>query len=121
MKKILIIDDEADLSKALATRLSANGYETRTALDAMQGFAEVHRSGPALIILDLQLPAGGGLSLLQRLRVSTNTKTLPVIVITGNVDVEIREKVLAMGVQGYVMKPYDFENLLEKIAELVGT
>src|SRR5438128_1283907 len=119
MKKILIVEDEQDMAKVIAKRLSAAGYETRVAFDALQGIAEAHKQ-PDAIVLDLLLPAGGGLSILQRLRESSNTRGIPVFVVTGNQDNEMKKKVLEAGVQGYFEKPFDFDQMLARISERIG-
>ena len=111
MSIILIIEDEQDVAKVLAKRLLDEGFETIIAQDAYQGFSLAQQSKPDLVLLDLMLPAGGGLQVLQNMRNSTKTMNTPVIVITGIKDVEYEQKVIKAGVEAYLEKPYDFEQL----------
>lgn len=119
-KKILIVEDEIFLSKTLRKRLSSAGYEVDVAIDAYQGVEHAHKWKPDLIILDLMLPCGGGIAVLESLQSSTELSFLPVIVLTGMNDDEYKRKVLEMGVDAYIEKPYDATNLLNTIKQLVS-
>jgi DNA-binding response OmpR family regulator len=115
MKKILIVDDEEDLVKVLAKLLIDQGFEIEIARDAYQGIETAQREKPDLIILDLNMPAGGGLGTLESIRTSSKTMSIPVIVLTGADDPELKEKVLEKGVEAYMQKPYEPEDLITKI------
>lgn len=119
-KTILIIEDEPDLAKVLARRLSSSGYNVIIAQDAYLGVSEAHKSKPDLIILDLMLPGGGGHSVLERLDVSTHTNLIPVIILTGMQDEQYKQKILAHGIAAYFEKPYEYQNLLSEIKKLIG-
>ena len=71
--KVLVIDDDQIMVRLLATLLTDAGFDTVAAYDAMQGLIVAQREDPSVILLDMQMPAGGGLQVLQRLR--TNPKT----------------------------------------------
>jgi DNA-binding response OmpR family regulator len=114
-KKILIVDDERDIVKALMIRLHAAGYEVVTAFDGAQGVFMAHKEKPDLIILDIRMPAGNGFSVAQRLKRSTHTFTIPVIFLTGSPEKNAEEKAMAVGARFYVKKPYDPEELLDAI------
>ena len=79
-KKVLIIDDDHDMAFVLAKLLGRKGYQVVSAHDAAQGIALARREQPALVILDLGLPAGGGLFVLEDLRRTPETARLPVII-----------------------------------------
>lgn len=111
MVKILIVEDEQDLARVLSKRLLGEGFEVVSAVDAYQGFSLALKEKPDLAILDLMLPAGGGLSVLSKIRSTYQIRNLPVIVITGSEDVECKDKVMSEGVEAYIQKPYDFEKL----------
>ena len=114
-KKILIVDDERDIVKALMIRLQGAGYEVVTAFDGAQGVFMAHKEKPDLIILDIRMPAGNGFSVAQRLKRSTHTFTIPVIFLTGSPEKHAEEKAMALGARFYVKKPYDPEELLDAI------
>jgi DNA-binding response OmpR family regulator len=114
-KKILIVDDERDIVKALMIRLQGAGYEVVTAFDGAQGVFMAHKEKPDLIILDIRMPAGNGFSVAQRLKRSMHTFTIPVIFLTGSPEKNAEEKAMALGARFYVKKPYDPEELLDAI------
>ena len=114
-KKILIVDDERDIVKALMIRLQRAGYEVVTAFDGAQGVFMAHKEKPDLIILDIRMPAGDGFSVAQRLKHSTHTFTIPVIFLTGSPEENAEQKAMALGARFYVKKPYDPEELLDAI------
>ncbi len=114
-KKILIVDDERDIVKALMIRLQGAGYEVVTAFDGAQGVFMAHKEKPDLVILDIRMPAGDGFSVAQRLKRSIHTFTIPVIFLTGSPEETAEEKAMALGARFYVKKPYDPEELLDAI------
>lgn len=114
-KKILIVDDERDIVKALLIRLQGAGYQVVTAFDGAQGVFMAHKEKPDLIILDIRMPAGNGFSVAQRLKRSTHTFTIPVIFLTGSPEKDVGEKAFALGARFYIKKPYDPEELLDAV------
>ena len=118
-KKILIIEDERDVVKVLAARLVGAGYEIVVASDGIQAVQFAHKEKPDLIILDLMLPAGGGLTVLENLEMSIYSLGTPVIVLTGIKDEEYKKKVIQRGVNAYIEKPYEPEDLLGAIRKLI--
>jgi len=113
--KILIVDDEQDVAKALKVRLKANGYSVLVASDSVQAFIMANKEKPDLIILDIMIPGGGGFVVAERLKQSTATHHIPIIFLTGISGGE--EKANKVGASGYLMKPYQPEKLLETIQD----
>jgi len=114
-KRILIVDDERDIVKALTIRLQRAGYEVVTAFDGAQGIFMAHKEKPDLIILDIRMPAGNGFSVAEKLKEDANTGAVPVIFLTGSPEKNSEEKAMALGARFYVKKPYDPEELLDAI------
>ncbi len=114
-RKILVIDDELDLAKALKVRLKASGYNVVLAGDSVQGYLMANKEKPDLIILDIMLPGGGGFVVAERLKQSAATCHIPIIFLTGISGGE--DRAYKMGASGYVMKPYQSEKLLETIRD----
>ncbi len=112
-KKILIVDDEQDVLKALKIRLKTNGYHVILASDSVEAFSTASQERPDLIILDILLPGGGGFVVAERLKQSPVTHHIPIIFLTGISGAE--EKAYSLGAAGYIMKPYHSEKLLETI------
>mgnify|MGYP001576499432 CR=1 FL=1 len=114
-KKILIVDDERDILKALMIRLQGAGYEVVTAFDGAQGIFMAHKEQPDLIILDIRMPAGNGFSVAEKLKQSQNTFSIPVIFLTGSPEKDSEQKAIKLGARFYIKKPYDPEELLDAI------
>lgn len=119
--KILIIDDDADLTLGLAIRLRSNGYEVASAADASMALTRILQEQPALIILDLALPGGDGFTVLERVRGNLKTALIPVIVLTAKSQ-SLEDKALRQGAAAFFQKPADNDALLHAIANcLTGT
>ena len=111
--KVLVVDDEHDISKALKIRLKAKGYEVVLAYDSMQAIMMANQEKPDLIILDIMIPGEDGFIVTERLKHSEATRHIPILVLTGVPGGEGRARKL--GASGYIMKPYHPEELLEII------
>jgi DNA-binding response OmpR family regulator len=112
-RKVLVVDDEQDVAKALKVRLKANGFNVVLASDSIQGFTMASKEKPDLIILDIMLPGGGGFAVAERLKQSQVTHRIPIIFLTGIAGGE--ERAYRLGASGYVMKPYHPDELLQII------
>lgn len=112
MKKILIVDDEKDVVKLLQTTLVNSGYEVVVAFDGIQAVQSAHREKPDLIILDIVMPAGDGYTVCEKLKESSQTWPIPIIVLTGKMGEEGRKRALEGGANFYLTKPYDREAFL---------
>lgn len=117
--KILIVDDEQAYVRLVSLKLKENGYETFAANDAYQGIKMAHEVKPDLILLDLEMPAGTGVDTLEKLKVSSQTSYIPVIVITGVPNDEVEELITVAGADGFFRKPLNFNELLKKINEVL--
>ena len=112
-KKILVVDCEQDMVKALKVRLEANGYQVVLASDSVQAFSIANQENPDLILLDIMIPGGGGFVVAERLKQSAATHHIPIIFLTGIPGGE--ERAYKLGASAYVMKPYQPEELMETI------
>ena len=119
LKKILIIEDEQELVLSLATLLKSRKYLTVAAYDSLYGISLAHQENIDLIILDLGLPAGGGFYVLENLRQSVKTNSIPILVLTARTEKELEEKALKLGAAAYMHKPFDPEELLSRISEIL--
>jgi chemosensory pili system protein ChpA (sensor histidine kinase/response regulator) len=120
MATILVVEDELDVQKVVAKRLSSRGFTVHCASDGYQAVQKAHNLAPDLIVLDLQLPAGDGLSVLRKLRISKNTKKTHIVVLTGMTNELFKQSVLTEGVDAYLQKPYDSQVLLDTIDKILG-
>lgn len=119
-KKILIVEDDADVRMGLHMRLKANHYDTFFAGDALSAMAEVRKHEPDLILLDLGLPAGDGFVVMDRLKAFPALAIIPIIVISGRSGVANRERVLKAGAKAFLEKPVDNAELLAVIRQALG-
>jgi DNA-binding response OmpR family regulator len=113
--KILIVDDDPNLCRALKIRLQANHYNTVQASDGYAAVSVAQRERPDLIILDLGLPAGDGFVVLKRLQDSDALSSIPVIVLTARDPQSNQEKTLQAGATAFFQKPADNGELLAVI------
>jgi DNA-binding response OmpR family regulator len=114
--KVLIVDDDPDLRRALKIRLRANHYDTVQASDGYSAIAVAQKEQPDLIILDLGLPAGDGFTVLRRLQQSDPLSDIPVIVLTARDPLYNRLKTLLAGAVAFIQKPADNRELLDMIS-----
>jgi DNA-binding response OmpR family regulator len=114
-KKILVVDDEHDMLKLIAVRLKANNYDVVTASDGFYAVKKAHEEKPDLIILDIKMPVGGGMGVFENLRMNSNTMLIPIIFITAHPSEEIKRKVLEMGAEDFIAKPFNADELLAKV------
>ena len=111
--KILIVDDDPDLRRALKIRLRANHYETVQASDGYSAISVAQKERPNLIILGL--PAGDGFVVLERLQNNDALSNIPVIVLTARDPQSSEQKTLQAGATAFFQKPADNNELLDVI------
>ena len=115
VKKILVVDDDATILDMLKTFLQTKGYEAETALDGAEGLAKVKSYRPDLIILDVMMPRMDGYTFIREIKKDAAFRNLPVIVLTARE--MMRDMFVQEGIQDYVMKPFQTEELLASISK----
>lgn len=118
MKKILIVEDEPMVAKALSIRLESAGYQAEIAYDAATALMQFRKHEPDMVLLDINLPAGDGFKVAERI-FEQSPAILPIIFITASKDPQLLEKARDMGAAGYFEKPYDARELLDAIEEIL--
>jgi DNA-binding response OmpR family regulator len=114
-RKILLVDDDPDLLRALRLRLRANNYEITTAGDGYSAIATAQKERPDLILLDLGLPAGDGFVVLDRLQKSDVLSGVPVIVLSARDPQDNEARAMKAGAAAFFQKPADNDELLNVI------
>lgn len=115
-KKVLVVEDEATLQKALNDVLSGEGFEVVSALDGEKGFQMAKDEKPDIILLDIILPKMDGFEVLTRLKSAEETKEIPVIILTNLSDLENIQKALDLGATTYLVKAdFHLDDVLKKI------
>jgi len=119
VEKVVIIEDHLELARMIKSLLVSRGYEVAIAGDAYQGIKLIREQNPNIILLDIMLPAGGGWSILQRLRGSP-LETIPVVILTAKqIDMDMRVKGKEMNVASIISKPFVNEHLIETIGGIL--
>jgi two-component system alkaline phosphatase synthesis response regulator PhoP len=120
VKRILIIDDEPDIIKVIRYRLKSMGYEIATAINGKEGLEAVRAIKPDLVLLDYLMPLLNGAEVCKEIRNDALLKHIPVILMTASIPTELEENIQTMGVDDYILKPFDPEVLIDKIKKLIG-
>lgn len=117
---VLLADDDKVQTLMLSSVLRARGYRVDSAFDATQTFITAIRTNPDVIVLDIQMPGGTGMLVLERLKASTKTSQIPVIVLSGSTDPEADSSVRKLGADVFLSKPVDVDELLGALARVLG-
>jgi DNA-binding response OmpR family regulator len=119
-KRILLVEDEANMMELLKYRLEENHYAVATASDGYAALAQVRAFKPQLIILDLMLPKIDGYTICRLLKFNDELRSIPVIILSARANDEDVRRGMAMGADAYMTKPYEPPALLAKIQELMS-
>ena len=113
--RILIIDDDKDVTNLISTRLVSHGFKVSVANAPEDAFELLKKDTPDLILLDLIMPGIDGYEVLRKIRLDKKTKEVPVIVLTAKLDQSDKVNAFNMGAQDYITKPYEPEEFLARI------
>ena len=113
--RILLIDDEKFATDLISARLEANGFDVSAANSPEAGLDFLKTNKPDLILLDLVMPGMNGYEVLDKIRAGKTTKDIPVIMLTAKMVQADKVKALNKGLDDYMTKPYDAEELLARI------
>jgi CheY-like chemotaxis protein len=115
--RVLVIDDDRDLLVSLVGLLRARGYEVVAAADAISAIATAAKQRPDVVLLDLGLPGGDGLTVMERLRGLPQMAVVPVVILTGLDPERYRDRAIAAGAAAFLRKPVSDGELLRTLAE----
>ena len=110
--RILIVDDEPQLTRVLRTGLKSRGYDVRAAADGLAGFETFNDWHPDLVITDLAMPNVDGLELCRRLRAVSQ---VPIIVLSAKGEEKTKVEALDLGADDFVTKPFGIDELLARV------
>ena len=118
-KRILLVDDDAEIVESMKLALEAKGYQILIARDGNQGLALAERADPDLVILDMMMPKRSGFLVLERLR---RTRRIPIRVIMITANEGSRHKAYAemLGVDDYIRKPFAMDRLMDSVDRLLA-
>lgn len=118
-KRLLVVDDEPDLLRAIALTLRVEGYEVITARNGAEAIVRVAESVPDLVVSDIRMPEVNGHTLVRYLRDSPRTNLIPVIFLTAKDTTPDRVAGFRSGVDAYITKPFEPEELLAAIGGIL--
>jgi DNA-binding response OmpR family regulator len=118
-KRILLVDDDAEIVESLRLALESNGYTVLIARDGNQGLALSERENPDLVILDMMMPKRSGFLVLEKMR-RTRETPLRVIMITANEGSRHKAYAEMLGVDDYIRKPFPMDRLIDSVQRLIG-
>jgi two-component system KDP operon response regulator KdpE len=110
--RILVVDDEPQLTRVLRTGLTSRGYDVRAAADGVAGFETFTDWHPELVITDLAMPAMDGLELCRRVRAIS---PVPIIVLSAKGEEKTKVEALDIGADDYITKPFGIDELLARV------
>jgi len=116
---IVVADDDPAVLRAVKKCLGMAQYTVAAAEDSGKALAMIHSRDPVAVILDVQMPGGGGLSLLSKLKTDPKTRNLPVMMLTGERNAETVLKAMDAGADDYMVKPFLPDALMERVSRLV--
>lgn len=114
-RKILVIDDEPELVKAITVRFEASGYEVIPAFDGLEGIIKARELKPDLVLLDIIMPGMDGYEVCKRLKTDPDTKDIPVLILTASGQRDLEQKCTLAGGNVVIMKPFETDDLLESV------
>jgi two-component system phosphate regulon response regulator PhoB len=117
--RILVVDDEPDITALVAYHLAKSGYRVSTATSGPDALEAVAEERPDLVVLDLMLPGVSGFEVLQDLRRRPETAELGVIVLTARKDEGDRIKGLTLGADDYLVKPFSPQELVLRVGAVL--
>ena len=115
--KILVVDDEEDILTLVTARLKQNDYEVITAPCGLEGIEKAEKERPDLVLVDVSMPRMNGYQMIQLLRQYESLKETPVVVITASRHEDEAAWRTQVGVERFILKPFETKELLDKIRE----
>ncbi len=119
MHRVLVVDDESDVTELLQYRLEQEGYRVATLNDPLGFVVKVREFEPDLMLLDIMMPELSGIQLCRIVRADPSMKNIPVIFLSARGEVEDRIKGLEAGAEDYVSKPFNTNELMLRISKML--
>jgi chemosensory pili system protein ChpA (sensor histidine kinase/response regulator) len=116
--EILVVDDSVSVRTVVARLMQRQGWQVRTAKDGVEAIERLHIRKPDLIILDVEMPRMNGYEFMSSLRAQDAFKETPVIMLTSRASAKHRKKAEALGVNGFMTKPYGDEEFIALVRQL---
>lgn len=118
-KRLLVVDDEPNLLRAVAVTLRAEGYEVVTARSGAEALVRVAESLPDLVVSDIRMPGMDGFQLARQLRSNPRTDLIPIVFLTARDETSDRVAGFRSGVDAYLVKPFEPDELVAVISNIL--
>ena len=120
-RRILVVDDEPAIARLVKMSLQVGGYEVRTVTSGFEALEAVEELRPDLIVLDIMMPGMNGYEVCMELKSKPQTRGIKLMFLSAKGGAGDAQKGLAAGGDDYVIKPFDPEELLDKVRLLIGS
>jgi len=118
-KRLLLVDDEVNLLTAVAAVLRDEGFEVSTARNGKEALLQIARSIPDLIISDVRMPVMDGFAFARHVRSAKHTALIPIVFLTAKDDISDRVEGFRSGVDAYLVKPFEPDELLAVVRNIL--
>ena len=119
MKRAVVVDDDEAIGAAIRTLLEPEGIAVEVLGDAQAALPELLRAAPDLVILDVNMPGMSGWELCAILRRQSATRTIPILFLTGRLEIKDRITAMQLGGSDYLAKPFGADDLRRKVRSLL--
>jgi len=120
-KKILVVDDDQGMLKIIEARLKHANFDVELAQNGEEAMDAMSKKPPKLVLLDIVMPGMDGFQVLEMMKKSRKTKSIPVIMITSKADDQAVQRAITMGARDYIVKPFSPSVMLEKVRKEIGS
>ena len=115
---VLLVDDDERVREVVRINLEFEGYTVREAADGNEGLAAIDEAKPDLVLLDVMMPQVDGWEMLRRMQDRYGAGAIPVVMFSGKIDDQAEEQAASRGAQGFIGKPFDLQQLIDKTKQL---
>jgi DNA-binding response OmpR family regulator len=119
-KTLIVVEDDPDIGLLLVRALEDDGYTVSLVADGETALAQIRRSRPDLVVLDLKLPRLDGFAVLRELRIDGTVPGMPVVVVSALSGLDSQTYALALGAVAAISKPFDLERFLETTRRILA-
>ena len=118
--KLLVVDDDKEITEMLQKRLIREGYEVVVAFDGEEALAKAKETNPDVILLDLMMPRLNGFEVLKEIRKNYKDKWRPIIIISAKTELDSVKQCYDLEADHYLTKPCSMENILRGIRTMIS-
>lgn len=119
-KKVMTVDDSASVRQMVSFTLRTNGYDVVEAVDGRDALEKLEKEAVDIVIADVNMPRLGGIELVRKVREHPTRKFIPIILLTTESQVDKRMEGKAAGATGWIVKPFQQDQLISTIKKVVG-